>query len=71
MSNTSKSSMKIGDFCRKEILKNKSPAKIIAKANKRKNGGKVNAKHIAWYAWDMRKESSKHYTEEMPSKYTV
>ena len=67
----SKKTMKIGDFCRKEILKNKSSAKIIAKANKLPNGGKVDAKHIAWYAWDMRKESSIHYVEEMPSKYRV
>ena len=63
--------MKIGDFCRKEILKNKSPAKIIAKANERKNGKNVNAKHIAWYAWDMRKESSNNYVADMPSKYRV
>ncbi len=68
---TSKSSMKIGDFCRKEILKNKSPAKIIAKANKRDNGKKVNSKHIAWYAWDMRNPASNNYVEEMPSKYAV
>ena len=68
---TTKRTMKIGDFCRKEILKNKSPAKIIAKANKLGNGKKVNGKHIAWYAWDMRNPASNHYVEEMPSKYTV
>ena len=66
---TAKKTMKIGDFCRKEILKNTSAKKIIAKANKRKNGKNVNAKHIAWYAWDMRKESSNNYVAEMPSRY--
>ncbi len=66
----SKSTLKIGDYVRKQILKNKSPAKIIAKCQEHPNGGKVNSKHIAWYAWDMRNESSNHYTEEMPSRYT-
>ena len=64
-----KSTQKIGDFVRKQIRKNKSPAKIIRKCAKHPNGSKVNAKHIAWYAWDMRQETSNHYTEEMPSKY--
>ena len=67
----SKRTMKIGDFCREQILLNKSPKKIVKKANALPNGGKVNLKHIAWYAWDMRKETSNHYCEEMPSKYTV
>ncbi len=67
----SKSTLKIGDFVRKQIRKNKSPAKIIAKCQKRDNGQKVNSKHIAWYAWDMRRESSNHYLAEMPSKYRV
>ena len=66
---TAKKTMKIGDFCRKEIMKNKPAKKIIAKANKQPNGGNVNAKHIAWYAWDMRKESSNNYVAEMPSRY--
>ena len=66
---TAKKTMKIGDFCRKEIMDGKSPAKIIAKANKLPNGKKVNSKHIAWYAWDMRNESSNNYVEEMPSRY--
>jgi len=61
--------MKIGDFCRAQILKNVSAEKIIEKANKLPNGQKVNSKHIAWYAWDMRKETSNHFVEEMPSKY--
>jgi len=65
----SKKTLKIGDFVRKQILKNKSPAKIIAKCKSHPNGSKVNAKHIAWYAWDMRKDSSNHFVEEMPSKY--
>ena len=63
--------MKIGDFCREQILLNKSPKKIVKLANKLPNGAKVNLKHIAWYSWDMRKETSNHYCEEMPSKYTV
>ena len=67
----SKSTRKIGDFVRKQILKNKSPAKIIAKCKKHPNGQKVNEKHIAWYAWDMRKETSNHYVADMPSKYRV
>ena len=62
-------SMKIGDFCRKEIMKNVPSEKIIAKANKRPDGKKVNSKHIAWYVWDMRKDSSNHYTENLPSNY--
>ena len=62
--------MKIGDFCRKEIMKNVPSEKIVAKANKRKNGKKVNLKHIAWYVWDMRKNSSNHYTENLPSNYS-
>ena len=65
----SKKTMKIGDFCRREILRNKSAKKIIREANKLPNGGKVNKKHIAWYVWDMRNESSIHYVEEMPSRY--
>ncbi len=65
-----KSTRKIGDYCRAQILKNKSPRKIIAKAQKKFPDSKVNGKHIAWYAWDMRKESSNHYTPEMPSRYT-
>ena len=65
----SKKTMKIGDFCRKQILRNKSVKKIIAKANKLPNGEKVNAKHIAWYVWDMRNEASNHYVENMPSRY--
>ena len=71
---TAKRTMKIGDFCRKEILKNKSAKKIVAKANKLPNGEKVNLKHIAWYSWDMRKDTSNHYIgdgNEMPSKYRV
>ena len=67
----SKSTLKIGDFVRKQIRKNKSPAKIIAKCQKRPNGQKVDSKHIAWYAWDMRRETSNHYTPEMPSKYQI
>ena len=63
-------SMKIGDFCRQEIKKNVPSEKIVLKANKRKNGQKVNSKHIAWYVWDMRKESSNHYTENLPSNYS-
>jgi len=66
---TAKRTMKIGDFCRNQIMKNKSPKKIIAKANKLPNGGKVNAKHIAWYCWDMRNPASNNYVEEMPSRY--
>lgn len=66
-----KKTLKIGDFVRKQIRKNKSPAKIIAKCKSHPKGGKVNEKHIAWYAWDMRKESSNHYQPEMPSKYRV
>jgi len=65
----SKKTLKIGDFCRKLIRKNKSPAKIIAKCKSHPKGDNVNAKHIAWYAWDMRNPSSNHYTENMPSKY--
>ena len=64
-----KSTLKIGDFVRLQILANKSPRKIIKKCKKHPHGQKVNAKHIAWYAWDMRKESSNHYTPEMPSRY--
>ena len=65
----SKKTMKIGDFCRREILRNKSVKKIIAKCKSHPKGGNVNAKHIAWYVWDMRNESSIHYVEEMPSRY--
>ena len=61
--------MRIGDFCRKEILKGTKPAKIVKKAAKRKNGGNVDLKHVAWYAWDMRNESSKHYTKKLPARY--
>ncbi len=67
----SKKTMKIGDFVRKQIRKNKSPKKIIKLCKSHPKGEKVNAKHIAWYAWDMRKESSNHYMEEMPSRYAV
>ena len=67
----SKKTMKIGDFCRAEIMNNTPVKKIIKRARKLKNGGNVNSKHIAWYAWDMRNPASNHYTEEMPSKYTV
>ncbi len=66
----SKQLMKIGDFVRKQIRKNKSPKKIIKMCQDHPNGEKVNAKHIAWYVWDMRKESSNHYTPDMPSKYS-
>ena len=66
-----KSTMKIGDFVRGLILENKSPKKIIKLCRKHPKGEKVNSKHIAWYAWDMRKESSNHFTKEMPSKYAV
>ena len=66
---TIKKTMKIGDFCRSQIKKNVPSAKIIVKANKRPDGKKVNSKHIAWYVWDMRKESSNHYTENLPSNY--
>ena len=70
VSKTTKRTMKIGDFCRKEIMKNKSAKKIIEKANKLPNGGNVNAKHIAWYCWDMRNPASNNYVEEMPSRYS-
>lgn len=61
--------IRIGDFCRKEILKGVKPAKIVKKAHKRANGGNVNGKHIAWYVWDMKQESSKHYTTDLPKRY--
>lgn len=60
----SKKTLKIGDFCRKQMMKGLTPKQVIAKAAKHPKGGKVNAKHIAWYAWDMRKESSNHYVPE-------
>lgn len=61
---------RIGDFCRKEILKGTKSRKIVKKANKRDNGHNVNAKHIAWYVWDMKQESSKHFTTDLPTRYT-
>ena len=61
--------LRIGDFCRKEILKGTKPKKIVKKAHKRADGGNVNAKHISWYVWDMKQESSKHFTEELPTIY--
>ena len=64
-----KKSIKIGDFCRKLMLEGKSPEDVIKAAKKRKNGKNVNKKHIAWYAWDMRKASSKHFQEELPEIY--
>lgn len=65
----SKKTVKIGDFCRELMLDGVSPKEVIKRANKRKNGKNVNAKHIAWYAWDMRKESSNHYTKDLPEIY--
>lgn len=64
----SKKTVKIGDFCRKLILEGKSSEEVIKKANRKKNGKNVNGKHIAWYVWDMKKESSNHYNEEFASK---
>ncbi len=58
---SNKKTVKIGDFCRKLMLEGKSPEQVIKSANKRKNGKNVNKKHIAWYLWDIRKESSKHH----------
>ena len=62
------SKIKIGDYCRKQIRANKTPAQIIKMANKRENGRKVNKAHIAWYVWDMRKAESKHHCD-LPSNY--
>lgn len=63
--------MRIGDFCRAEMLKGKTPEEVIKAANRRKNGKKVNKKHIAWYAWDMRKETSNHHVpmDQLPEIY--
>lgn len=66
---TARKQLRIGDFCRKEILKGTKSKKIVKKANKRKNGHNVNVKHIAWYVWDMKQESSKHYTTDLPTRY--
>ena len=66
---TTAKQLRIGDFCRKEILKGIKPKKIVKKANKRTNGHNVNAKHIAWYVWDMKQESSKHFTTDLPTRY--
>ena len=65
----SKTTLKIGDFCRKEMKKGTKPKDVVKKANKRKNGGNVDLKHVAWYAWDMRKESSNHYCDDLPAIY--
>ncbi len=65
----SKKTVRIGDFCRKEILKGTKAGKIVKKAHKRANGHNVNAKHVAWYVWDMKQESSKHFTTDLPSRY--
>lgn len=66
---TARKQLRIGDFCRKEILKGTKSKKIVKKANKRNNGHNVNVKHIAWYVWDMKQESSKHYTTDLPTRY--
>ena len=70
----SKKTVKIGDFCRKLMLEGKAPEEVIKRAKKKVVNGEhigknVNAKHIAWYAWDMRKESSNHYQEDLPTIY--
>ncbi len=65
-----KKTVKIGDFCRKLMLEGKSPEEVIKSANKRKNGKNVNKKHIAWYLWDMKKESSKHFQKTFPEIYS-
>ena len=65
---TGKKTMKVGDFCRKAILAGRAPEKIIAKAKEKFPKSKVDGKHISWYSWDMKQESSKHYNEEFASE---
>ena len=67
---SNKKSIKIGDFCRGLMIEGIKPKEVIKRANKRKNGKNVNMKHIAWYAWDMRKESSNHYCADLPEIYS-